>query len=769
MRAAPIPDGTEYVPGSLQIVSGPGAKQLTDTASDDNGEFDSANKRLVVRLGDGATPSAGGRLANTDDLPDGTTFRYQVRLTTANSVTNKPTVSYDNLLKDPVQHLTATPDPVLTASGTTQTSTTLSWDSVVGATYYDIYKDGVLIAPHVTGASYVVTGLTPATVYGFTVTAANDTKEISQSSLAVARTLSELKDLNVKDKSGNDVSLSPSFSPNTDSYQSTVAGDTDRISVTASVYHPSLAAVTMSVYDQDHRTVLSSVPLTSGQPSDLFPLSVGKNTIELTVTDIAGGTKTYTETVYRLPTVADIEKSGNAGDRVAFTKTDFTSKYPAGAPLTAVKIVTPPSTGTLMLGTVPVTIGQEIPADQLGNLTYVPAAGQTGEATFQWNGTSDGVNYADSPALVKITLANTAVTANLALSVNPAKIVGDGKSTSQLTAVLTDSSGKPIAGEDVVFSAPQGTFVGTGTATITAVTNAQGMAVVTYQSGKMTGTVPQDIPVTATVNDSGKNLKATGQVHVTFMPASISGILRNGNTSVPIAGASVRVKGPGLDQTVVTDVYGAYSVPVPLGDAEYTLTFTQPINIGGVDTPVTFTQKAKVDSSVTVGQNVPSVKTATGIVLSKQPNGKSALLDSSFAGKLRIYLKDAKGNYISENGAPKAFALQTNGVFLADGLSVGNYQMEVRYGLEAGKELTLVKDAKISVTADGELNILEELIDPYGTITDAVTGAAIEGAQVTLYYADTANNRNKGIVPGTQVSAAASCRLRPGQQCQSAT
>ncbi|MBI3791688.1 MAG: DUF11 domain-containing protein [Gemmatimonadetes bacterium] len=59
-----IPAGTTYVPGSLQIVSGAGAGAKTDAAGDDQGEFDATgSKRIVVRLGTGATSSAGGTLA----------------------------------------------------------------------------------------------------------------------------------------------------------------------------------------------------------------------------------------------------------------------------------------------------------------------------------------------------------------------------------------------------------------------------------------------------------------------------------------------------------------------------------------------------------------------------------------------------------------------------------------------------------------------------------------------------------------------------------
>ncbi len=85
----PIPAGATYVPDSASIVSGPGAGVLTDAPGDDRGEFDAANGRLVVRLGTGATASAGGVLAPLattrvrfrvrvdDGLPPGTAIENQ--------------------------------------------------------------------------------------------------------------------------------------------------------------------------------------------------------------------------------------------------------------------------------------------------------------------------------------------------------------------------------------------------------------------------------------------------------------------------------------------------------------------------------------------------------------------------------------------------------------------------------------------------------------------------------------------------------------------
>ena len=77
--------------------------------------------------------------------------------------------------------------PTLAASGTTQTTTSLSWsgatDNVV-VTGYDVYKNGVLLAS-TAATSYAVTGLTAATSYAFTVKAKDAAGNVSVASNSV--------------------------------------------------------------------------------------------------------------------------------------------------------------------------------------------------------------------------------------------------------------------------------------------------------------------------------------------------------------------------------------------------------------------------------------------------------------------------------------------------------------------------------------------------------------------------------------------------------
>lgn len=349
---------------------------------------------------------------------------------------------------------------------------------------------------------------------------------------------------------------------------------------------------------------------------------------------------------------------------------------------------------------------------------------------------------------------------DLSLTAEPEAIIGDGVSKTELTAILKDADGNPVSGIEVSFdsggigSFPNGNRI---------LTDDNGQAVVTYQAGNITGVTEQSIPVIATVNDPSHGLWGQKEIRVVFLPAAIKGVLTEGKDNARVAGASVRITldidgngviepGVDFDQTTTTGADGAYYVPVPLGGREYTLTVTRNILVGGVPTPVTYEQKAQVGAAgVTEDEVYESQKTAAGVVLFKQPDGSTSLVDNAFVAHTSIYLKDASGHYVTENGAPKAFALGTNGVFSAPGLTIGDYALEIRYELEPGKEIT-IGTSSVHVQANGEMNISQELVDPYGTIRDASTKALIEGATVTLYYADTTKNRTNNVVPNTKVT-----------------
>jgi uncharacterized repeat protein (TIGR01451 family) len=103
-----VPAGVDWVPGSLQIVSGDGAGVLTDTAGDDRGTWDPVTRRVTWTLGAGATTD-GGSVAVNDTFR--TRFRVIVPATTdGHTLTLSPSVT--------VFSSTASPTDTYTLTGT---------------------------------------------------------------------------------------------------------------------------------------------------------------------------------------------------------------------------------------------------------------------------------------------------------------------------------------------------------------------------------------------------------------------------------------------------------------------------------------------------------------------------------------------------------------------------------------------------------------------------------------------------------------------------
>ncbi|HVY70881.1 MAG TPA: Ig-like domain-containing protein, partial [Verrucomicrobiae bacterium] len=105
------------------------------------------------------------------------------------------------------------------------------------------------------------------------------------------------------------------------------------------------------------------------------------------------------------PVVTDIAKSGNEDTQITFTAANFQAGYsdPNSDALASVRITSLPANGTLKLSGAGVSLNQDVPLANLGNLTFDPAADFFGSTSFGWNA-SDGTLLATSAALVNITV-----------------------------------------------------------------------------------------------------------------------------------------------------------------------------------------------------------------------------------------------------------------------------------------------------------------------------------------------------------------------------
>jgi VCBS repeat-containing protein len=372
----------------------------------------------------------------------------------------------------------------------------------------------------------------------------------------------------------------------------------------------------------------------------------------------------------------------------------------------------------------------------------------------------------------------------LKLSANPSSIVGDGHTISKLTAVLTDIDGNPLKDVNITFSASLGTFLG---GSPNAVTDAAGKATIQYQSSKIEGILSQSVPVTATANDVERSIYAQEQIIITFEPASVTGVVASTDNDARtiVAGAVVKITkdfdGDGIIDfaaEAITDADGKYNIAVPRGDESYNIEVIKTVQVGNETKEVSFKQTVEVGAvSGNAGEVFESTKTVTGLLTQKLPTGQNDVLNQQFMNQVTVKLIGPAPDH-REFTAP----LTADGVFNIPGLELNTeYEIAIIFKVPDAEHPGSFKDIiinavdnngtlpKIKLAADGEMNILSELIDPYGDITDINTHAAIDGATVKLYYANTARNITNGNTPDTEVTLPAIAGFAPNDNANPQT
>lgn len=326
----------------------------------------------------------------------------------------------------------------------------------------------------------------------------------------------------------------------------------------------------------------------------------------------------------------------------------------------------------------------------------------------------------------------------ITLTANPSSILGNGTATSEFKTVITDKEGRPQAGVEVVFEVPNttyGHFTG-NTNTITVLTDAQGVAKTTFTAAVLGGAGSVSIPLTATVDDSQKGIQVSDTIYITITPGVITGVVTD-QAGRPLAGSSIVVSkdfdGDGIADfhaVAITGVDGAYTIAIPQGNVTYDVSITKLVEINGQQKSVTFNQNVPVNGNVD-GHSFDGNKTVSGIVLVGKTQGESATLDGTVGGGYNVLINDGNGDHTGQ--------VDRNGIFNIDSVLKGSYTAKVIYNIPlpgGGTQPIVVGHMNAEINADGQISISEVLIDPYGTITDSVTGQPITGAVVTLHYSN---------------------------------
>ena len=182
---ASVPSG----PTNLTATAGNGSETLTWAGSSSGGPTSYSIYRGTATDGEATTPIAttnGTTTTFTDTgLRNGTTYFYNV------AANNAVGVSPDSNEVSVVPGGTGTGPTAptgLTASGTTSTSTNLSWTASTdsaGVAGYHVLQNGATVAT-VTGTTYTATGLSPSTAYTYQVNAFDTAGNVSTGSNTIS-------------------------------------------------------------------------------------------------------------------------------------------------------------------------------------------------------------------------------------------------------------------------------------------------------------------------------------------------------------------------------------------------------------------------------------------------------------------------------------------------------------------------------------------------------------------------------------------------------
>ncbi|WP_161971674.1 GEVED domain-containing protein [Flavobacterium silvisoli] len=159
-----------------------------------NGVFTDAGETVWTNTASTTTPVSGTFTIPTTAGLGATRMRVSMKYngipTSCETFSYGQVEDYTVTILAPVADTTAPTAPTLTASGTTSTTTSLSWSGAtdnVGVTGYDVYKNGALLGS-TTATTYAVSGLTASTTYTFYVIAKDAAGNASAASNTVSVT-----------------------------------------------------------------------------------------------------------------------------------------------------------------------------------------------------------------------------------------------------------------------------------------------------------------------------------------------------------------------------------------------------------------------------------------------------------------------------------------------------------------------------------------------------------------------------------------------------
>lgn len=322
-------------------------------------------------------------------------------------------------------------------------------------------------------------------------------------------------------------------------------------------------------------------------------------------------------------------------------------------------------------------------------------------------------------------------------------IVGDGVSTTMITAHVTDLLGNPVTdGCLVEFTTGAGLFVESGTKTAT-VKIQDGKASLTLQSPLISDTVPVRIPVTVSAENKDAG-KVSAQIDIVFSPGALTGRLMNSETGLPETGILMRlIQDDGVILEAYTDENGYYIFDVPAVGEYYVAIIRydedgNEIEIGGSTNVSTIGQNTLNFGPRIIEGRIVDRMTGLGFdtinVQLLNENGRIiARTTTNEKGNyvFKLDLEELEGQSGMANLSMETLASNTDSWTV---VAITNLGHEVKRSIKPLKAGDILLNVGLFVESGG-------------LVTDLETGKPIVGAEVSLLHAGGSNAGNKVNLP----------------------
>jgi len=271
------------------------------------------------------------------------------------------------------------------------------------------------------------------------------------------------------------------------------------------------------------------------------------------------------------------------------------------------------------------------------------------------------------------------------------------------------------------------------------------MAEAVLTAPKLQGVEPKEEELWVVVRDLELGVFAETVVKATLLPASIEGVVVSGGKPMANVEVFIDMDIDGVRYTVstMTDAEGRYQLVVPKVDFTYEVTIRVPVTVGNRTVLMEVKQLAFVGGHTEPGTTVPASNQISGYLFMAGHASSDGPL--SIADVLK-HDKPIVGRIFDANGTEltdKTVTITPDGKYQVSDLPVGTYSMLFQIIAPNGERLAGIRKT-VTINRNGEVVIESDLIDPYGIVSNAVTNAPIEGAQMKLYWADTDLNKSKG-------------------------